>query len=115
MTDYPQIAKSYQSGMADLAAEVPDTVDWFTALVQTCTADGELSVKVKELIAFSIAITARCDGCSAHHAKAVRDARASRKEVAEMIGVAVLMGGGPSSVYGVEALRAFDAFGEQQG
>jgi alkylhydroperoxidase/carboxymuconolactone decarboxylase family protein YurZ len=45
----------------------------------------------------------------------VRDARASRKEVAEMIGVAVLMGGGPSSVYGVEALRAFDAFGEQQG
>jgi hypothetical protein len=27
-----------------------------------------------------------------------------------MIGVAVLMGGGPSAVYGVEALRAFDAF-----
>jgi hypothetical protein len=27
-----------------------------------------------------------------------------------MIGVGIFMGGGPSSVYGVEALRAYDEF-----
>ena len=69
-----------------------------------------LSKKTKVLIAFAIAITVRCDGCLAHHAQAVHNAGASRDEVAEMIGVALLMGGGPSAVYGVEAMRAYDEF-----
>jgi alkylhydroperoxidase/carboxymuconolactone decarboxylase family protein YurZ len=37
-------------------------------------------------------------------------AGATREEVTDMIGVAIFMGGGPSSVYGVEALRAYDEF-----
>ncbi|SIS42061.1 carboxymuconolactone decarboxylase family protein [Neptunomonas antarctica] len=41
---------------------------------------------------------------------AVLSAGATRQEVAEMIGVAMLMGGGPSAVYGVEAMRAYDEF-----
>lgn len=32
-----------------------------------------------------------------------------------MIGVAILMGGGPSSVYGAEAMRAYDQFSEAAG
>ncbi|THH37464.1 carboxymuconolactone decarboxylase family protein [Aliishimia ponticola] len=72
------------------------------------TAEGALSTKVKELIAFGIAISVRCDGCIAHHSQAVVKAGATRAEVAEMIGVAILMGGGPASVYGAEALRAYD-------
>ena len=35
---------------------------------------------------------------------------ASRDEIAETIGVAVLMGGGPSVVYGAEALDAVEQF-----
>ena len=35
---------------------------------------------------------------------------ATREEVLETLGVAIQMGGGPSMVYGGEALRAFDAF-----
>jgi AhpD family alkylhydroperoxidase len=115
MTDYPQIAKSYHSGLSDLAAVVPDAVNRFTALVDTSAVDGEISVKIKELIAFAIAIAVRCDGCIAHHANAALKAGATRKEVAEMIGVAGVMGGGPSSVYGVEALRAYDAFVKKEG
>ncbi len=34
---------------------------------------------------------------------------ASREEVLETIGVAVYMGGGPSMIYGAEALAAHDA------
>ena len=115
MTDYPKTAENYHSGLSALGEEVPDPVNRFTELVQTCTAEGELSVKVKELIAFGIAIAVRCDGCIAHHANEVLNAGATRKEVAEMIGVAIVMGGGPSSVYGVEALRAYDAFAEKDG
>jgi alkylhydroperoxidase/carboxymuconolactone decarboxylase family protein YurZ len=37
------------------------------------------------------------------------DQGATRQEVIETIGVAVYMGGGPSMIYGAEALEAFDS------
>lgn len=110
MKNYPEIASQYHSGYADLADVIPTTTSAFGRLVMDVTADSALSTKVKELIAFAIAITVRCDGCLAHHSQAVLKAGATREEVAEVIGVAILMGGGPSTVYGVEALRAYDEF-----
>ncbi|SHF44540.1 alkylhydroperoxidase AhpD family core domain-containing protein [Litoreibacter ascidiaceicola] len=110
MKNFPEIAAEYQSGYADLAELIPDTTSAFGRLVMNATENGTLSVKTKELIAFAIAIAVRCDGCMAHHSQAVLKAGASRQEVGEMIGVAILMGGGPSTVYGAEALRAYDAF-----
>lgn len=112
MKNYPEIARQYHSGYVDLAEVIPNTTSAFGRLVMDATEGAALSVKTKELIAFAIAIAVRCDGCLAHHSQAVFKAGATRQEVAEMIGVAILMGGGPSSVYGVEALRAFDAFAE---
>ena len=50
----------------------------------------------------------RCDGCIAYHVYDAVDAGASRQELIETIGVAVMMGGGPSVVYGCEALQAID-------
>ncbi|MCV2891898.1 carboxymuconolactone decarboxylase family protein [Lentibacter sp. XHP0401] len=112
MKNYTVIADRYRAGYGDLAQVLPSTTSAFGRLVMDATGDGDLSIKVKELIAFAIAINLRCDDCLAHHAHAVFRAGASRREVAEMIGVAILMGGGPSTVYGVEALRAYDAFAE---
>lgn len=108
MKDFSAIARDYHSGYADLAEAIPGPTSAFGRLVMEATDDGALTVKTKELIAFAIAIAVRCDGCIAHHAEAVLKAGATRQEVAEMIGVAILMGGGPASVYGVEALCAFD-------
>lgn len=108
MKNYSKIAAEYHEGMGQLAHDIPDAVKAFGDLVETTTRDEALSKKVKELIAFGIAITVRCDGCIAAHASAVHSAGATRQEVAEMVGVALLMGGGPSSVYGVEAMRAYD-------
>jgi AhpD family alkylhydroperoxidase len=110
MKDYAEIATQYHSGYADLAEVIPSTTSAFGRLVMSATEGDALSVKAKELISFAIAITVRCDGCLAHHSQAVLKAGATRQEVVEMIGVAILMGGGPSSVYGVEALQAFDEF-----
>lgn len=110
MQDYSQIAAAYHAGYADLADVIPSTTSAFGKLVMTATDDGALPTKTKELIALAIAIAARCDGCIAHHAQAVYKVGATRAEVAEMIGVAIVMGGGPSSVYGAETLRAYDEF-----
>jgi len=110
MKNYAEIAAQYHSSYGELSELIPDTSSAFGRLVMNATENGALSVKTKELIAFAIAIAVRCDGCMAHHSQAVFKAGASRDEVGEMIGVAILMGGGPSTVYGAEALRAYDMF-----
>jgi AhpD family alkylhydroperoxidase len=60
--------------------------------------------------ALGIGIAARCDGCIAYHVHDALKAGASRKEIVETIGVAVLMGGGPAAVYGTEAFAALNQF-----
>ena len=52
----------------------------------------------------------RCDGCIAFHVHDVLVAGASHEEVIEAIRVAILMGGGPSVVYGTQALEALKEF-----
>jgi AhpD family alkylhydroperoxidase len=63
---------------------------------------------VKELMALAIAICVHCQGCIAYHIHDALDAGATRAQVLETIGVAVMMGGGPALVYGAEALDALD-------
>lgn len=72
--------------------------------------DGAIDARMKELIALAIAIAMRCDGCVTHHAKLAAKKGLSREEVAETIGVAMQMLGGPGMATGAEALAAFDEF-----
>lgn len=73
-------------------------------------SSGALDVKTKELIALAISVTTHCDGCIAAHARGAARAGASVQEVAEMLGVTILMHGGPATVYGPRALAAFQEF-----
>jgi alkylhydroperoxidase/carboxymuconolactone decarboxylase family protein YurZ len=49
-------------------------------------------------------------GCIAYHVHDAVLAGASREEVVETIGVAILMGGGPAMMYGCEAMAAFEQY-----
>ncbi|MGH9133444.1 MAG: carboxymuconolactone decarboxylase family protein [Ilumatobacteraceae bacterium] len=88
---------------------IPDVYKGYAAFSGAAKAPGALDVKTKELIALSISVTLRCDGCIASHARGASTAGATREEAAEAIGVALLLNGGPGTVYGP---RAFDAFCE---
>lgn len=107
---YPAYYERLKGLMDDLGKAAPDTMSGFQKLHKGAIAAGELSAKTKELIALGIAITVRCDGCIAYHVHDALEAGASRGEIAEAIGVAVLMGGGPSVVYGSQALEAVEQF-----
>ena len=58
-------------------------------------------------VALTMAVVRQCDGCIAYHAKAAARRGATAEEVAEALGVALLMDGGTASVYGP---RAWDAY-----
>ena len=108
MTDFAAIFLENQEAAAEYAKASPESSKAFSALMQATTKDGALSYKTKELIAYALAVAARCDGCLAHHAAALVKAGATRQEVVEALDVAILMGGGPSKIYAGLALAAFD-------
>lgn len=109
-TNAPARYDELSTGLADLAAVAPAVMDGFSRLHRNAMTDGALSERTKELMALAIAVAVRCDGCIAFHVHDAIKAGATREEVAETIGVAVLMGGGPAAVYGTEALRAYEQF-----
>ena len=108
--DYPKNLERLQQAMGDLGKEIPATMGGFGQMHKAAAGDGVLSTKTKELIALAIAITVRCDGCISFHVHDALKAGATRQEIVETIGVAVLMGGGPAVVYGCEALEAVGQF-----
>ncbi|NCY17120.1 MAG: carboxymuconolactone decarboxylase family protein [Actinobacteria bacterium] len=92
-----------------LRHQIPEVYAGFVQLADAAMAPGALDRRTKELLALVQAITLRCDGCIATHARAAATAGATREEVAEAIGTTFLMNGGPGTVYGP---RAYDAFCE---
>ncbi|MFD2098967.1 carboxymuconolactone decarboxylase family protein [Flagellimonas iocasae] len=110
LTDHPKKYQEITELMGQLGGKIPNTMEAFERLHISSTEDGTLSRKIKELIALGIAITVRCDGCIAFHVHDALDSGATSEEISETIGVAVLMGGGPSVVYGCEALEALEQF-----
>lgn len=110
MTDYVALKGEIKKGVGALQKALPEVMQAFGGLNRANSSDGALSYKHKELIALGIAIAARCDHCIASHVQACIKAGASREEIAETIGVTIMMGGGPSMMYGIEALNAYDQF-----
>ncbi len=108
--DFPKNYEKLVILMEQLGAKIPATMEGFGALHKASITEGSLSSKIKELIALGIAITVRCDGCIAFHIHDALEAGATTSEITETIGVAILMGGGPSVVYGCEALEALNQF-----
>lgn len=96
----------------ELRRAVPQVYEGFGALHRAAFANGELDVKTKELIAFTIGVTEGCDGCIASHAQAAVAAGATCGEAAEAIGVAILMRGGPATIHGPRAYAAFCEFAD---
>lgn len=94
----------------DLRQQIPDVMKAFAGLYNAVMIDGALDAKTKELIALAISITERCDGCIASHTRGAARRGATESEVAETIGVAVMMSGGPATVYGPRAFAAFREF-----
>lgn len=108
--DYAQRIAEIDEYAIELRKLIPDTVTSFGALSKAAQSAGLLDKKTKELLALAISVAIRCEGCVAYHARGARRTGATRQEVAETLGVAIQMGGGPSMNYAADALRAFDQF-----
>lgn len=103
-----EIREELRQPAIDLWREIPDVMRAFADLSKAAMAEGALSTQTKELVALAIAATRECDGCIVAHARGAARQGATRTQVAEVLGVVILMNGGPGTVWGPRALRAFD-------
>ncbi|HCM63248.1 MAG TPA: alkylhydroperoxidase [Morganella sp. (in: Bacteria)] len=110
MSYYKEVINDISGNMQEFGKQVPDVMKAFSALIGSSTADGVLDKKTKELIAIGIAVANRCDGCIGFHTKTLVDLGITEQELAEVLGVAVAMGGGPSMMYAANTLKAFKEF-----
>lgn len=98
-----------------LRRNINDVYQGFYAISKAVMTDGALSAKQKELIALALAVSEHCEGCIAYHARGAASQGAREEEVAEALGVTILLGGGPaSSDYAPRAMEAFLEFAEAQ-
>ena len=109
-TNYPARRSELQGLMVRLGRELPGPMRGFANLHKAATSKGTLDTKTKELIALGIAVASRCDSCIAFHVHDALTAGASRAEVLETLGVAVMMGGGPAAMCACDAFTALEQF-----
>jgi AhpD family alkylhydroperoxidase len=109
-TNYPARYAHINKAVGRLARKIPGPMSAFQALHKRAIEPGALAPSTKELIALGIAISVRCDGCIAFHVHDALGAGATAAEIEETIGVAMLMGGAPSLMYGTEAFEALEQF-----
>src|SRR5471030_226703 len=110
MKNYPEIVKGISANLKVLRTDISDTMQGFSALAQAATKSQALDKKTKELIALSIGVATRCDGCIGFHSEALVKLGATRQEVEEALGMAIYMGGGPALMYAANAISAYDQF-----
>jgi AhpD family alkylhydroperoxidase len=110
MDHYHDVLATLREPTRSLRRAIPEAWDGFVALHGGAMADGEIPTRLKEAAALAMSVLQRCDGCIAAHARAAAAAGATPAEVAEMLAIAVLMGGGPSTVYAPSAWKAYTEF-----
>ncbi len=115
MGHYHDVLAEIREPSKELRAMIPDVYAGFAQTHGAAYADGALAGAVKELMAIAIAIVEGCEGCIASHARAAARKGATPEQVAEMIGVAIQMQGGPATIYGPKAWDAYQEFKERYG
>ena len=113
MTFGKAVQESLREPERALRQALPDVYRGHRQMHSAAFAAGALDAKVKELIALAISVSKQCDGCIASHARGAARRGATSEEVAEALGVAIAMNGGPDMVYAPRAFAAFREFTEE--
>jgi AhpD family alkylhydroperoxidase len=111
--DHRHVIDDLRAPTRELRQAIPDAWSAFGDLHRAALGDGAIPARLKEAVALALAVAGGCDGCIAYHARGAARAGATPEEVAEVLGVTLLMDGGPATIYGPRAWEAYQQFREQ--
>lgn len=113
--DYVEFNAGTRDRTRVLAKTIPDAMKNFGALSKSVKDGGVLSVKEKEYVALGISVAVGCEACIGFHVDALMKAGATREEMADVLAMAVQMGGGPGVMYAGKALECWDQLAAAKG
>ena len=108
-TDARSFYREWPSRMSHAKAAASDAAKGFGGLYQGVMKPGAMSVREKELVALGIGMAIRCEPCIFVHVEKALKAGATREQIMETAGVAVMMQGGPTYTYLPVVVEALDA------
>lgn len=108
MQDWNAYRDALLNRVGDFAKLSPDVLRGLQSIEGSAAKTGKLEPKIHELIALAVAVTTRCDGCIAVHAKKAVELGASNEEIAEALGTAIALNAGATLTY---TARVFDTIG----
>jgi len=114
MGHWHDVATELAEPTRSLREAIPDAWGGFAQMHRGAMQEGVLSAALKEVIALVIAVTAECDGCITYHARGAARKGATPEQVAEALGVALLMMGGPATTWAPRAWQAYQEFRADQ-
>ena len=97
-----------------LETYMPHTMDGFNKLYRNKSTKGALSLKNKELIALSLAVSGGSGAAAIMQLPDVISSGANDREIIETIEVAIIMAGAPALVAGSEVIEALKEFREDK-
>ena len=106
--DWKKYSDQLMKDVGHFAKLAPDTMRGLNA-VGSAPAK-HLHPKVHELIALSVAITTRCDGCIAVHVQSALKHGATHEEIGEALCVAIALNAGAALTYTARVFDAISAF-----
>ncbi|RLL43608.1 alkylhydroperoxidase [Oceanobacillus piezotolerans] len=106
--------KEYFGRIVELKEYAPEAFETFFKFNDQALAEGELSVKLKELIAVAVAHITACPYCIDLHVGNAKKNDSSKEEVAEAIFVATALKAGSALAHGVNGLNAYDNSGDEE-
>lgn len=113
MQDWNNYRDSLIGRVGDYAKVAPDVMRALSAIDVGVSKMGHLDAKTHEMIALAVAVTTRCDGCIAVHAKKAIDLGVTREEIAEALSVAISLNAGAALTYTARVLEAIDTLPNQ--
>lgn len=105
-----EFQNNWKTGLQKIKTVSPETARAFGVFHLSMMKGGALPACQKELIALAIGIAQGCTDCIYLHTEGALKAGASREQVMEAAGVAVMMQGGPAFVHLPAVIAALDHF-----
>lgn len=102
------IIKEFKNTVGTIKKEKPEIADAFLGFFRSVHKEGALSIKEKELICLGISICARCKPCIVLHTRSALESGATRPELMETCGAALMMGGNSLINYVSMVLEVFN-------
>jgi len=109
MLDWDAYRDQISTAVKEMATANPELVKAYAGLDHANARSTHIDAKARELIALGVAITLRCDGCINAHTDAAIQAGATKEEIIDALGVAIMVNAGAAMVYSARTIDAFNA------